>query len=39
MVTLMNLLTPYTNYDGNHAYIDIDISTWNENNRTISSVG
>ena len=31
-------VSPYTNYDGNHAYFDIDISTWDINKRTISSV-
>ena len=29
---------PYSNYDGNHAYIDIDTSTWDINKRTISGV-
>ena len=29
---------PYTNYDGNHAYCDIDTSTWDLIDRTISIV-
>jgi uncharacterized repeat protein (TIGR02543 family) len=29
---------PYTNYDGDHAYCDIDTSTWDENSRTITLV-
>lgn len=30
--------SPYTNYDGNHPYIDIDTSTWDINRRTITAV-
>ena len=30
---------PYTNYDGNHPYCDIDTTSWDINFRTISSVG
>jgi len=29
---------PYTNYDGNHPYCDIDTSTWDINRRTITAV-
>ena len=31
--------SPYTNYNGNHAYYDIDTSTWDIDKRTISHVG
>ena len=30
--------SPYTNYNGNHAYCDIDTSTWNINIRTVTSI-
>ncbi len=29
---------PYTNYDGNHAYVDIDTSSWGESERTVYQV-
>ncbi len=29
---------PYTDYDGNHAYADIDTSSWSESERTVSSI-
>ena len=31
-------VAPYTNYDGSHAYIDIDISTWPISYRTVHSM-
>ena len=37
MVTRLNLFI-YTNYDGSHAYIDIDISTWPISYRTVHSM-
>lgn len=33
-----DFVPPYTDYGGNHDYCDIDTSTWNINDRTISSV-
>ena len=34
-----HFITPYTDFDGAHAYIDIDTSSWSLDRRTISSVG
>jgi uncharacterized repeat protein (TIGR02543 family) len=35
---IMTWYPPYTNYNGDHAYCDIDTSTWDINKRTISSI-